>query len=223
MNKCVKPLSELFENCLNEHYIDVANAASYALEKEDGKLFIYFEWSNGKEDWKNNLDFPCKPYKEMGNNWYCHRGFLRVWQSVKPYIKAEVKNSKYNCINIVGYSHGAALAVLAHEYVWFNRPDLRNNGLYGYGFGCPRVFWGVCDNCAKDRWKNFTVIRNGNDLVTFLPPKLLGYRHVGNILKIGESVNPIKDHTPDRYKIALGFHRSKNIINKVGKALQIKP
>ena len=36
------------------------------------------------------------------------------------------------------------------------------------------------------RWRDFTVIRNLDDLVTHVPPFLLGYFHVGTLLKIGK-------------------------------------
>ena len=86
-------------------------------------------------DWKNNFDFPAKPYKDMEVNWSCHRGFLRVWKSIEPYLEEVINDMTISQIYIVGYSHGAAIASLCHEYVWYHRPDLRDNGLEGFGFG----------------------------------------------------------------------------------------
>lgn len=195
-------LSKLFERCLKVPYIHIENAADYAAERMGSTLYLYFEASNGAIDWKNNLDFPAKPYKRMEKTlWFAHRGFLKVWKSAENHIAAEIRDETVKRVVVVGYSHGAALAVFCHEYIWFHRPDLRS-GLTGYGFGCPRVIWGVLPSSVRTRWKNFTVIRNIDDLVTHLPPALLGYTHVGKILKIGDRgcYSSIDAHRPENIR-----------------------
>lgn len=175
-------LSKLFYDCLKIEYKDV-EGVDYAWRRDGSTLYLYFEDSDGVGDWRKNIDFPIRPYKRMGKTvWRAHRGFLRAWEKVVDKIRPLILDKSVNNVVVVGYSHGGALAVLCHEYVWYNRPDVREN-LFGYGFGAPRVLWGGIK--CKERWKNFTVIRNINDLVTRLPPFFLGYRHVGKLLKIG--------------------------------------
>ncbi len=175
----------LFERCLAARYRQVENAADFAFEREGNTLYIYFQQSRGSEDWENNLDFPIKPYSRMGDGcWFAHRGFLRVWKAVEPYMEPIVADRSIKRAVIVGYSHGAALAVFCHEYLWFHRPDLRKS-LQGVGFGCPRVVWGALPKGVQARWKNFTVVRNIDDIVTHLPPAALGYHHIGRLLEIG--------------------------------------
>lgn len=171
--------------CLNARYKSTEESGDYALEREGNILYLCFKWSDGKQDWKNNFDFPVKPYKDMGIKWYCHRGFLRVWKAIEPYVSGAVHDEKVKRIVVIGYSHGAAIATLAHEYVWYEREDLRET-LVGYGFGCPRCYWGRMRAELKERWKNFYPIRNVNDIVTFMPPSVFGFRHVNQVLKIGE-------------------------------------
>ena len=168
------------------------------VEREGTTLRIFFEWSDGAEDWINNFDFPAIPYKHMENVWFCHKGFFRVFDSIEPYIHDEIMNPKNEKIEIVGYSHGAAIALLCYEYCVFNRPDIEVEGL---GFGCPRVFWGIVPKAVKKRFKNFKVVRNGNDIVTHVPPVLFGFRHITPIVKVGkgESEGLIDDHRPDNY------------------------
>jgi len=197
----------------------VENAGDYRLERIGSTLYIYLAHSNGKEDWANNLDFlpvrhkrrlmlsclsiPKRAYRvetDQEKGWFAHRGFLRVWKSVEGYIADAVLDPGVKRIVCVGYSHGAALAVLCHEYVWYHRQDLRDP-IEGYGFGCPRVFWGECTPELAERWKNFTVIRNLNDPVTHLPPSFLGFTHVGTMLTIG---------TRGKYS-AFDAHRPENI------------
>ena len=213
-------LKALFNKCLNANYKHVENGGDYALKREGDLLYILFECSNGKLDWKNNFDFPIKPYKDMGIKWYCHRGFLRVWKSIKPYLENVVKDPTIKKIIIIGYSHGAAIASLCHEYVWFNRPDLREDGLEGFGFGCPKVYFGFMNKHLKERWKHFHPIKNCSDIVTMAPPIIFGFIHVNKVYKLKNKVlknrhGNIKyeeSHYPDNYLYSLsletedGFH-----------------
>ena len=201
-------LKALFNRCLNAQYKHVENDGDYALEREGDSLYILFECSNGKVDWKNNFDFPAKPYKDMEITWSCHRGFLKVWKSIEPYIANAITDPTVKKITIVGYSHGAAIASLCHEYVWYNRPDVRENGLIGYGFGCPRCYFGIfgVKRQLKERWKNFYPVRDLNDLVTHLPPVIFGFRHVNKVLKLQNKhyskhvkLKCINAHYPDNY------------------------
>ena len=185
-----------FKTCLNARYIVVENDGSYNIERKGDKLYIYFECSNGHVDWKNNFNFPAKPYRDMKNLWFCHRGFLTVWKSIEPHIAADIADPTVKEIEIVGYSHGAAIAQFCHEYVRFNRPDVE---VVGYGFGAPRIFWGFTNKRVKERFKGFYVVRNGRDLVTHVPPVLFGFRHICEVIEIGEGKGLIADHYPDRY------------------------
>ena len=187
-------LSDLFSRCLKISYQNVENGASFATEIIGKTLYIYFESSNGVVDWENNLDFPCR----CGSDFCYHRGFFSVWESVKSYIIPYINNKEYQEIVIVGYSHGAALAVLCFEAAFKLRDDISSN-IFGIGFGCPRVLWGFKRKKAKKIFKEFLVVRNSNDIVTHLPPAILGYFHVGKILKIGEKgkYSKIQAHAPE--------------------------
>lgn len=178
-------LTSLFSRCLNATYAHVENDGDYAIQRSGNTLYLLFQCTDSKIDWKNNFDFPAKPYKDMGITWRCHRGFLRVWKSIEPYIEKAVEDKTVNKIFVVGYSHGAAIATLAHEYVWFHRPDLREDGLEGFGFGCPRCYFGwYMKKELKERWEHFHPIRNQNDIVTHVPPVLFGFRHVNKVTKL---------------------------------------
>lgn len=198
-------LLRLFEDCLKQSYREVENAASYAYRRKKQKdghehLYIFFQQSHGVVDWLNNLDFAASPYTEMNPEWKCHTGFLKVWESAKKYLKPHLFDPNIAKVTVVGYSHGAALAVLCHEYIWYRRPDLRNS-LEGFGYGCPRVLYGCVPPEIALRWEHFYVIRNENDLITHLPPHFAGYCHVGNLISIGErkQYSGIDAHRPENY------------------------
>lgn len=194
-------LLSLFKQVLNVKYTTIPESgASFFYEKRGATLYIFFEHSNGTIDWRNNFDFPSKPYREMENKWHVHRGFLRVWKSAKEYLKESIFSPDVKGIIIVGYSHGAALALLCHEFCVFHRPDIADN-IFGYGFGCPRVVYGCLRQQICERFKHFYVVRNCRDIVTHLPPILFGFRHVGNIIHIGKKAKygPIDSHRPENY------------------------
>ena len=192
--------AQLFERVLTAPYIHLEGGASYFVEREGPALRLLFEGSNGRLDWRNNFDFPAKPYRDMADRWYAHRGFLRVWKEIEPHVADMIADPTVTVIYVAGYSHGAAIALLCHEYVRFHRPDVL---LLGIGYGCPRVVWGWLPKRVRDRFKCFFVIRNGRDLVTHVPPALLGYRHAGLLVEMGHSVGLIRDHYPEAYKAAL--------------------
>lgn len=195
-------LYEIFNKIKSVEYTHLdRETASYYTEREGDTLYILFEWSNGITDWLNNIDFPATPYRDMHNKWYAHRGFLRVWKAIEPQLQ-EIFNLDIKHIVIGGYSHGAAIAVLCHEYCKFNRPDAK---IEGYGFGAPRVVWGFLRKAVKKRFEGFTLIRNAGDIVTKVPPKIFGFRHIGNILQIGRNkgYKPVEAHYAEFYRAEL--------------------
>ena len=199
----MKKLSKMFNGVLNVRYTHLKEeTASYWYSKNGKTLTIYFEWSNGKTDWINNLDFPAQPYRDMGDKWYTHRGFLKVWKAIEPHLESAIKDLDVSVINIAGYSHGAAIALLCHEYCKYNRPDCYVTGV---GFGAPRVIWGFLNPSVKRRFEGFTVVRNKRDIVTHVPPALFGYRHPNAPLQIddGTPSNSIDAHRPEEYMASL--------------------
>lgn len=205
-------LAELFQNCAyTVEYQQVGDSVNYAFVEKGDSLEIYFQGSNSITDWVRNFLFKKKPYKDMRIPYKVHRGFLAAWKTVEDIIIAkivEIKNPKVSLesqeykwkhITVIGYSHGGALAGFCHECVWFWRPDLRRDGLEGYGFEAPRFYggWRV-KKCLQQRWETFNVVRTNNDIVTHCPPILFRFRHVGKILKVkgDTSLAPKKWYIP---------------------------
>jgi hypothetical protein len=192
-------MRELFISCLNVEYRHVENGGSFAYVRDGDVLYLFFEKSNGEEDWYNNLSYHAVSVGREGDGWFCHEGFLRVWQSILPYLAGQIQSMSVRRIVSVGYSHGAALALLCHEYIWYARPDLDGN-FEGYGFGCPRVIYGRVAG-EGERWHDFFVVRNIDDSITHLPPRIFGYRHVGNLIEIGRrgEYSGINAHRAENY------------------------
>lgn len=192
---------DVFNKVMSVPYVHIEEeSASFYFDRVSvNTLDIYFEKSNGFTDWKNNFRFPARPYKSMdqGHVWFCHRGFLKVWKVIKPYIEEQLLDQKIRHVRVIGYSHGAAIAQLCYEYIKYNRPTTIT--VEGIGFGSPKVFWGFARKSVKKRFEDFVIVRHGRDLVTYVPPLIFGYRHLGKVIKVGKSRGPIKDHYPERY------------------------
>lgn len=178
-------LSSMLEACLRGGYTHVENDGDFRFSWRGNRLWIYFAHSDGAVDWKNNLDFPAKASTEEEPHLFVHRGFLRVWRSIEPYVAPAITDARTKGVTAVGYSHGAALALLCYDYILRARPALKDT-VFGYGFGCPRVLWGISTDAVRAHFAHFTVIRNLDDIVTHLPPAFLGYFHAGKLLEIGE-------------------------------------
>ena len=52
--------------CLNAQYEITEESGDYAIQREGDILYLCFQWSNGKEDWKNNTAL----LNEIGYNRY---------------------------------------------------------------------------------------------------------------------------------------------------------
>ena len=179
----------------------------YKFQEEGDTLYIFFEPSDGRIDWRVNFSYWRKPYKDMEINYRVHGGFLESWKLIEDIIIEKVTEKapdgayRWRKVVIAGYSHGGALAALCHEGVWFHREDLREKegALVGISFDGPRMFAGLkIPKELKERWRNFYVFRNHSDIVTHLPPVIFFFRHVGDKVMIGAGDNPglIKAHYP---------------------------
>lgn len=191
-------LVDLFKRCdYPKDYIHIEENVSYKFVEDGDILYIYFQHSNGKLDWKHNLMFKKTPYTGMKISYRVHGGFLKCWKIVEDVIlkkitEADIDNPgtyRWNQIYVIGYSHGAALAMLCHEFCWFHRNDIAK-AVRTIAFEPPRVFADYSiPSTLTERWKNFIVIRNCVDIVTHLPPWIFGYCHAGRIIHIGKGKN----------------------------------
>jgi hypothetical protein len=118
---------------------------------------------------------------------------MKAWKSCRDKI-AEL-TADIEEIEIVGYSHGAALATFAHEDFAYTHEGTRPRTIT---FGGPRVLW--MSSNVKDRFDGLTRVLVRGDPVGMLPPSMLGYQHVGKEKLIGPwSLPSFKKHDPSAY------------------------
>jgi len=188
---------ELFELCTHGPWRTAGHETQYRIVPVGSRIVLAFQGSSQDIDWKYNFAFVPQPYNDMPWPWRAHGGFVRAWQAAREKILDEIESVNGAGIKIVivtGYSHGAALAVMAYE-------DLKWHGyaVEGVNFGGPRVMWMPCKQ-VRSRFDTFERIKVSGDIVTGVPLWLMGFRHVGKKTRLGRWRLPgVKPHMPGSY------------------------
>lgn len=165
----------------------------YKLYMVDEDAHILFRGTTGTlKDWLVNFRFLRTPYR--GAKWRAHKGFVESYKAVQPIILQYIKAKQPRMIFISGYSQGAAIATLAHE-------DLTYHGYLPitHAFASPRVVgWGA----DRKYWRNVVRYSMPRDIVTKLPLRIMGYKHVGQEMTIAPGWRwppSVKQHRPEQY------------------------
>jgi len=175
LHKLLKELWEITTTLFSEENPDTSTEWGWKIENDT--LYLNFQGSVSKLDWKQNFDFLQVPYKNMPHRFKVHRGFLTKWKSIQAEVIKVIRDHKPKQIVITGFSQGAALATLCHEDLVFHghHPET-------WAFGSPRVFgWKVPGN----RFANLTRVSYAGDIITGMAPWFFGFRHVGREYGIG--------------------------------------
>lgn len=123
---------------------------------DDGTL--YFQCSNGKEDWVSN--FFCIPARYDGE--WVHKGFRDMWLPARDIIS----KLKFNVV--VGYSQGGPFANWAYK-------DVDDRKVICITYGSPKFILHPSEK-AKLEYSSVCQFKNTNDIVT-TQPRL--FTHVG--------------------------------------------
>lgn len=165
---------------------------------------LYFQCTNGKSDWRNNFDIAKKVYTKSDIKFIAHRGFTRMWLSVKDIIE------KLDFDIIIGYSEGADFAIYAHEN-FYHRKGYEPKTIT---FGNPASIL-FPSRKLRNRFTNVLNVTNPHDIV-YYSTLILGYRHVGKKKVLKEVTMPraksfkewlenLSGHSPYRYRKALRY------------------
>ena len=162
---------------------------------------------NRVSDWKSDFQFRKRrvkvqrPYGQTKQtNSYTfvgvHRGFWRaldiVWDEVIDQIRTLSNGTQ--SIWLTGHSLGGALASLA-AFRLREQTDLSFSGLYTYGQ--PRVgSWKFSRRFQRHHQAQSFRFVNNNDFVTFVPPFLWGYAHIGQLYYLTIQQTVVKNGLP---------------------------
>jgi triacylglycerol lipase len=196
----------VIEQLKNSKFIDIGKVEFLIgeLDFDQKYLVVAFQGSDGTADWIDNLDAIGTKLPDGSK---VHAGFYRQYEEVHDRLNQEIY--KYDSMPIIftGHSLGAALATLAAYFYWYK--------CYLVTFGSPRVGNSefVSNFKNKDMILESRRYVNGADTVTMVPTLWMFYRHVPELIKIGQELswkkillyiprkilgNPL-DHEPERY------------------------
>ena len=117
--ECTMNDKELFNVIKNTEYKKAGLDVDYAIIEKYGIIYLLFQQSKDKLDWKINFQFWAKPYKNQKNPMLIHRGFVKAWKSCNDVIMEEllekIEDNPYKIVVIAGWSYGGAMALLAVE------------------------------------------------------------------------------------------------------------
>jgi predicted lipase len=155
-------------------FIDIRETDTQAIVKETFKnIIICFRGTESVHDAVQDLKFKNRTSTGI------HRGFSEAFSSAEREISKHILELGTRELVLCGHSLGGALAILAFAHYSKNHEKTRC-----VTFGCPRVFGSEAFSntespgyqLAQDRITRYVQPR---DPVTYVPPWLKGYRHVG--------------------------------------------
>lgn len=176
----------------------------YILRIYENSILIAFRGTDSYRDMMSNLQFFKKTICHMpgGGKIRIHSGFLKSYKEAKIFDKiAKYITVKTKRIEITGHSYGGALALICAADLVHRFPDIDYEVVV---FGAPRTGNKAFAKFFDEHLPETTRIENGNDIITKLPPPVLGYRHVGKTYRIGPYRIPcfysFKDHSLYSYR-----------------------
>lgn len=186
-------LYEEFTKVLNRPWTTLGDDVQVCLQNNK----LYVQCSDSRLDWRHNFMFGVSVYNNSDIPIYSHRGFKKLWLSIKDAVE------QMDFHTIVAYSQGSGITHHIHEnFVHrFGKEPL------SIAFASPRVYWRPVHALAA-RFTNFHHIVTSQDLVHRVPPRLFGYEHVGQEHVLAgtahrpKGTSPIlyaSHHTPEEY------------------------
>ena len=164
----------------DSEFFSVTNGTQFHILTSSTRQIVCFR---GTENNVNDIKTGLKVRRSSVSGYPVHRGFLDAYRSVEDILQKNLSPDKE--ITFTGHSLGGALAILSC--------CLLDGNSRAVSFGAPRVFGRKGQKAFRQ--KNITRYETSCDPVPFLPPYLLGYRHVGDSVYLNDEyrsrqVNP---------------------------------
>ena len=201
---CTQPEIKRFtcDDCTSQRsligvYDPVSKASSQVVvvvDHEEDQILVGFRGTTNKiQQWVSDIDAVYTKWS-VGN---VHTGFYRRFNEMKTHVLMFLKEARKECpegeIILSGHSMGGAVATLLGSYLKDNEENLQPKYIYTYG--SPRVgdktFAKYVD---KQFGNNILRIMNEWDMITDLPPTLLGYHHTGKLITCKTGTTLCREH-----------------------------
>lgn len=145
-------------------------------------------------DWISNFD--AKKIENQNGPGSLHRGFQRELEKVWVGIYQELSKSlKYRNTSIavyyhfIGHSKAGGIGIQAVGRFMYLNPGMKN--VTWWGFGSTRSVTRACAKWLAPQIKAYCFV-DYTDPVTWMPPWLWGYRHVGEIIYFEKDGQPTR-------------------------------
>ncbi|MGF1521653.1 MAG: lipase family protein [Leptolyngbyaceae cyanobacterium] len=165
---------------------DTQVAILHKIDAEE--LYIVFRGSNRDIDWMNNLQFRQQIYRygdESTTDVRFHRGFMTAYFSIRDRLLAEVRKYPNCAITVTGHSLGGAVAKIAALDLQYNITQHTGQFIQVFTFGAPRVGNRALVESFTRRVPNCYRFIFGWDIVTRIPRRWQGYKHVPREYRLG--------------------------------------
>lgn len=179
----------------NITYFDKDGAQCYGLEGED---FVVLTFRGTEPTTANDVKADLNILHKMDSlgitKGSVHRGFLdevnTLWPDITSWLEGTGNKRVYTC----GHSLGAAMSGIAAS---------RIEGATCYNYGCPRIGTGPWGKEFNKTNKMYRFV-NDRDIVPRIPPRMMRYRHCGELHHIGKNGKITKNPNPfNQLKIGL--------------------
>lgn len=185
--------------------------AKYRFDMSSNTLYIFFQGSVSKTDWKINFSFfpPSPSFRIAGKRVWGHRGFVLSMRRAWGWTASVIKKHYPAAVIFSGYSQGAAYAEVATVIASYKYGTMLGcGGPVCYAFGGPPVWWFRRRTMRVAGLAHYHIQRfeHKGDPVSILPHLVLlramGKRH--KIGKLGDCLPRFwESHFPASYRKAL--------------------
>jgi len=188
--ECAKLCEKVYDDEFfkNSNHVENKDSDCQVVIKQSGStIIVCFRGSDSLQDWKMNfrqllVSYPAKTDKKV------HAGFLVQWLSVKDELFSkleEIMDNKYiDEIVFSGHSAGTVCCLAASDFEKQNKNEKLN--IEAVTFGSPRICNKEFKNDFASRIKCTRIVLD-RDIITRLPFRFLGYRHLGTPYQLREN------------------------------------
>lgn len=183
---------------LIEYYSDSDLDAQAFTALKDDVLYVAFRGSESVMDWLVNIFYFKDTHHIHGIKTKVHRGFRESLKRINTRIFDDVCCHTGQLV-ICGHSLGGAMSTIFVTML----PKSVHKRIEHYTYGSPRV---GNRKFAREFDKLGLISKrmvNGSDIIRFVPPWFLNFKHVGAKVKVNHDGGPVKDHFIDNYITAI--------------------
>ena len=173
-------------------------------DRSKKQIIVSFRGSVNYRNWISNTLFTKY---QFSNGIKVHRGFYTAYKLIRTLLQKKIERSLIHRSNyeivFTGHSLGGALATLAtadalnlfesRDHESLSNLNIKSTLLSLITFGSPRVGNAQLSD-ALNRMDTGTILRvtNTNDIVPHIPPRYMGFKHVGKEVWINSNGNLVE-------------------------------